>query len=240
VRPQDSPLLLPTEILRTTSVRTAVVWNSSGQQAPRGEQGRHSIMTNAVIHATKGLAVVLATLLETFLKTPLWVWLSYHRQKTSKECPNGIQKFLTLAAKSFLYWLTKMGARPALNTRTPSRLRDWLLCRKFTWIAPASTNRKDAGYSFDSAMLPVPLTPSEATKRIAGLWFLNPREPAPAMPLGARRESPVVLYFRECSECPILAIGAHPFVLFLSRLQMGVHSSRSRLATYSWASLLPE
>ncbi|UZJ51314.1 hypothetical protein CBS101457_000634 [Exobasidium rhododendri] len=152
-------------------------------------------MTSAVLHCAKGVAAVSLTLGNTFVMTPMWVWVILSHKKASKGEPNGLQRYLTLFARGFMYWMAVCGAQPALNTRTPSKLRDWILCRKFTWIAPASTTLNGKKESFDSSAMPVALKPSEARKRTAGLWYFNPAEPAPRMPLKTTRRSPVVLYF---------------------------------------------
>ncbi|UZJ55737.1 hypothetical protein CBS101457_005057 [Exobasidium rhododendri] len=109
--------------------------------------------------------------------------------------------------------MSVFGAQPALNTRTSSRLRDIVLCRSFTWINPAPIGaasatqeddssaegiEKDTPFApkpFDSSQLPVPLAEKESTKKTAGLWFLNPKEPATALPITKMRKSAVVLYF---------------------------------------------
>ena len=156
-------------------------------------------MTNAIEHAVRGLVAVFFTLGNTLLMTPVWLYTSIARKKTSKECPNALQNYLTHFAKAFLYWLTVFRAQPAINTRTPSRLRDWVLMRTFTWIEPVALAKGEKGADesavFDTTKLPIDLEEREAARRTAGLWFFNPAEPASAPPKAARQSS-VLLYFR--------------------------------------------
>lgn len=145
-----------------------------------------------------GLALVF-TLANTLGMTPIWVVQAMLQRRSSTESPNGLQWYLTFSARAFLWWLAVLRAQPSPNTRTPSRLRDWLLCRRFAWVQPVSISQRrgTSTPSFDSSTLPLPLDEGEASRRTAALWFLNPREQFVSGQLDkATRKSPVLLYFR--------------------------------------------
>jgi len=151
----------------------------------------------------RGSVALIFTLANTVGMGPFWfckgilIW-----SKNPKISPNPIQWFLTFMARSTLFWLAKVGCQPDLNTRTPSKLRDWLLCRRFAWIQPAKVKMVDEAskekFTFDDSSLPVRLRPQEITKRSAGLWYLNPCEKYVTGQLQkATRKTPVLLYFRK-------------------------------------------
>jgi hypothetical protein len=164
-----------------------------------------------VVYVLKGLLAVFLTLGSTFVMTPIWLFRSVTRKSTSKECPNALQNYMTMIARNFIYWLAVIGTQPSINTRTPSRLRDWILCRSFQWVKPAPvgvfTGNGDAEkaekYCFDTTKLPLDLEEKEISKQTAALWFFNPAEKA-VLPIKSARKSSVLLYFREwCMECPV-------------------------------------
>lgn len=159
-------------------------------------------MTNPVVYVLKGLLAVFLTLGSTFVMTPYWLFRSITRKSTSKECPNALQNYMTMVAKNFIYWLAVTGTQPSINNRTPSRLRDWLLCRSFQWVKPApvgtisNDSEKKQKYCFDTTTLPLDLESKEKKKQTAALWFFNPTE-KPELPIKTARKSSVLLYFRE-------------------------------------------
>ena len=151
----------------------------------------------------RGSVALILTLANTAGMAPIWlckgilIW-----SKNPKQSPNPLQWMLTFVARSMLFWLAKVGCQPALNTRTPSRLRDWILCRRFAWVNPAPVKTVDASpkdkFTFDDSTLPVRLRPHEITKKTAGCWYLNPYEKyANGQLQKATRKTPVLLYFRK-------------------------------------------
>ena len=147
------------------------------------------------------LAIVLATA-NVVSMTPIWLLKALLRKRTTKESPNALQVYLSFTTKVVLWWLAKLEAQPALNTRTPSKLRDRLLMRKFTWIEPAPVSSSKRGTesikgSFDTSPLPVNLKDSETKRKTAAYWYYNPKERSPCGSARTRRKSPVLLYFRE-------------------------------------------
>lgn len=151
----------------------------------------------------RGSVALILTLANTAGMGPFWlikgilIW-----SKNPKLSPNPIQWMLTFMVRATLFWLAKVRCQPALNTRTPSKFRDWILCRKFVWIQPAPVKQNDMSpkgkFTFDDSTLPVRLRPEEITRKSVGLWYLNPFEPFKDGQLQkATRKSPILLYFRK-------------------------------------------
>ncbi len=107
--------------------------------------------------------------------------------------------------------ITIFEAQPAPCTRTPSRLRDSLLLREFTWIQPApmatKTNAKEA---FDTTHLPLDLEQHEEERKTAAYWFKTPKSQADGP------KPPVILHFH----------GGAYITLEASDIFMGITMSR--------------
>lgn len=163
-------------------------------------------MTGAVRRiswALRGALALLFTLAHTAGMSPFWLIKALLQKRTTSQSPNALQWYLTYTSRAFLYWMAFFRCQPFPNTRTPSRLRDRLLCRTFTWIEPAPLLRTSTGekskLAFDDSSLPVGLDPKESHQRTAGLWFLNRKEPYAYSTIveKSERRSPVLLYFRK-------------------------------------------
>ena len=160
----------------------------------------------------RGFIAALVTVGIVLIKTPIWFWDIATRPRPTKEYPNGLQIYFTYIARTFLRQCAIYKAQPNPSTRQPSKLRDRLLCRRFTWIEPAPLSsaeheekRTTAATGFDASPLPVALDVAESKKKTAALWYLNPKEPGDIPTKDQRRQSRVVLYFRECGVSPLFA-----------------------------------
>lgn len=95
----------------------------------------------------------------------------------------------------------RLGVQPALYTRTPTSIEQWISGGTFEWVLPVG--RKNRGgknineVGFDDYSLPVKLAVKEANKKTAGIWYRNKRDSSPL----TNRQSPVVLYFRKSYRC---------------------------------------
>jgi hypothetical protein len=151
----------------------------------------------------RGALALLFTLAHTAGMSPFWLIKALLQKRTTSQSPNALQWYLTYTARAFLYWMAFFRCQPFANTRTPSRFRDRLLCRTFTWIDPAPllslTTAEKTALAFDDSTLPVALNTKETQQRTAGLWFLNRKEPYSysAAVEKSQRKSPVLLYFRK-------------------------------------------
>ncbi|TKY86586.1 hypothetical protein EX895_004735 [Sporisorium graminicola] len=175
-----------------------------------------------VLWFLRGTAAALCTTVNVFGMSIVWIYLALTRKKTAAESPNALQVYLTYVARTFLWWLTVFEAQPAHCTRTPSRLRDSLLLREFTWIQPAPvTTKEKSGDGFDTTNLPLDLEEHEKERKTAAYWFKTPKS------LADGPKPPVILHFH----------GGAYITLEASDIFMGVTMARM-MAKYGEADVL--
>lgn len=170
----------------------------------------------------RGTAAALCTTTNVFGMSIIWIFLALKRKKTTAESPNALQIYLTYVAKSFLWWMTIFGTQPNPCTRTPSRLRDSLLLREFTWILPAPLAADGKSKSgFDTSNLPLDLEEKEKSRRTAAYWYKTRKSMADGP------KPPVILHFH----------GGAYITLEASDIFMGITMARM-MAKYAEADVL--